>query len=114
MRRRLTRAGVLAAVAASVLAFAMAGASVARAPSVGIAGNSISNYKFKPATVHIDKGGSVSWSWNSNAPHNITLKKLGKHSKTQAKGSYSLRFAQKGTYRYICTIHDFKGKVVVG
>ena len=82
--------------------------------SVTITGDAIGNYAFSPATVHVSKGAKVKWSWASNAPHNVTFKSLAEPSATTANGSYKLKFKQAGTYKYKCTIHGFKGKVVVG
>ena len=85
--------------------------STAGGPTVTIKGTL--TYHFQPKTVTVKKGSTVHWSWNSNAPHNVTFKKLGKHSKTGATGSYKLTFNKKGTFKYLCTIHGFTGKVVV-
>jgi plastocyanin len=43
----------------------------------------------------------------------VTFRTLHKHSKTRISGTYRLRFTKRGTYRYLCTIHDFTGKIVV-
>jgi len=69
--------------------------------------------KKKKHSVTIKKGQSVTWSWNSDAPHNVTFGKK-KHSKTAMKvKSYKLTFKKKGTFSYMCTVHGFTGKVVV-
>jgi plastocyanin len=81
--------------------------------TVVIKGTSISNYRFSPRTLKIKHGQRVKWSWKSNAPHNVTFRKLHKHSKTVQHSTYRLRFAKRGTYRYLCTVHGFTGKVVV-
>jgi plastocyanin len=108
--KRLTILAILGAAAYAVLAVGSAAAN----PSVGITGDSSSTYAFAPKTVEVGKGAKVHWSWDSNAPHNVTFKKLGEASSTTASGSFKLKFKQAGTYKYECTIHDFKGKVVVG
>jgi plastocyanin len=61
----------------------------------------------------VKRGKRVRWTWNSNAPHNVRFRKLHKQSKTVRRGTYRLRFAKRGTYRYVCTVHGFTGKVVV-
>jgi plastocyanin len=81
--------------------------------AVVIKGASSAKYRFSPKTLKIKHGKRVKWSWNSNAPHNITLKKLHKHSKTVEHGSYRRKFSKPGTYRYVCTVHGFTGKIVV-
>jgi plastocyanin len=104
----------MAAVAAGLalgVSLIAAAPSTAGAPTVTIQGTI--TYKFVPKKVTIKKGGTVNWSWNSNTIHNVTFTKLGKHSKTVAKGSYRLTFKHKGTFKYLCTVHGFTGKVVV-
>jgi plastocyanin len=70
-------------------------------------------YRFRPRTLNVRKGTRVKWSWNSDADHNVTFAKLRRHSKTGPRGSYRLTFHTPGTYRYLCTIHGFTGKIVV-
>jgi plastocyanin len=112
-----SRLAVLVVAAASLGVFAIAGPAsatdVAKSPKVTITGDDLSNYAFSPGTVHVKKGGKVKWNWSSNAPHNVTFKKLGQASDDATSGSYSLKFKQAGTFKYVCTIHGFKGKVVV-
>jgi plastocyanin len=73
----------------------------------------LKDISFKKATVKIAKGASVKWVWkDGDTPHNVTF--ASKHSKTQKSGSYTLRFAKTGTFKYHCTIHPgMDGKVVV-
>ena len=115
MRRSHIRKLILSAVVACAALAIVASGSSARSGSshVTIAGSTDRSYHFMPKIVTIGKGQKVHWSWNSNAPHNVTFQKLGKHSKTGASESYSLKFNKPGTYHYLCTIHDFKGKVIV-
>ena len=81
--------------------------------TVTIKGTTDASYRFSPRTLKVTHGKRVKWSWRSNAPHNVTFRKLHKHSKTVQRGTYRLRFAKRGTYRYLCTVHGFTGKVVV-
>jgi Plastocyanin len=110
---RIGRVSSLAAIVGILLGALFAAPSTAKAPSVGITGSSIANYKFQPKTLSVSKGTTVHWNWSSNAPHNVTFPKLGKHSATRANGSYKLKFKHTGTFKYHCTIHGFKGKIVV-
>lgn len=80
--------------------------------TVAIKGSS-GSYRFSPRTLKVAKGKRVKWSWSSDAAHNVTFGKLNKHSKTRAQGSYKLTFHAPGSYRYLCTIHGFTGKIVV-
>jgi plastocyanin len=73
--------------------------------------------EFTPASVSIARGGSVRWSWKDpSASHNVTSRGRNRFrsSDTRLKGTYTVRFTRKGTYRYVCTIHpNMLGKVVV-
>ncbi len=70
-------------------------------------------YRFSPRTLKVAKGKRVRWRWRSDAAHNVTFRQLNKHSKTREQASYALTFRTRGTYRYVCTVHDFTGKIVV-
>ena len=109
----MIRSKGLAALAVALGALAVPAVADAKA-NVTITGDTISNYAFSPKKVSIGKGAKVHWSWDSNAPHNVTFSKLGEHSATGASGSYKLKFKEAGTFKYHCTIHGISGKVVVG
>jgi plastocyanin len=100
------------AIAAAGLAL-LASPAAAKTPIVHINGDSFGNYKFTPPTVEIKRRHAVRWEWDSNAAHNVTFRKLDKSSKTGASEHYRLTFKKKGTFKYLCTLHDFHGKVVV-
>ncbi len=100
--------------AAAVLAAPAPAATTPRVTAdVTIIGSSIADYSFAPEILTVPKGSTVHWHWNGNAPHNVTIRSLGKASKTAAKGSFDHRFGKVGTFRYHCSIHGFKGKVIV-
>jgi plastocyanin len=76
--------------------------------------------QFHPDAVNIKVGQSVTWKWEDAAietQHNVTS--IGaarfKSSKTQLRGTYTVRFNKAGTYRFECTIHplSMQGKVIV-
>ncbi len=81
--------------------------------TVIIKGTRGANYRFSPRTLRIRRGMRVRWSWNSNAPHNVAFRRLRKRSRTASQGRFTLRFRRRGSYRYLCTVHDFGGKIVV-
>ena len=68
---------------------------------------------FKPPKLTVKRGTVVTWQWTGMNPHNVTFTTLHKHSKTQRSGVFRLRFSHKGTFHYLCTIHRFKGTIVV-
>ncbi|MEA2353132.1 MAG: hypothetical protein QOJ14_1546 [Thermoleophilaceae bacterium] len=98
------------------LLLALGPASAGASPKKVTIKGSLGLYNFKPKNVTITKGHRVSWSWDSDAEHNVKFgKKLdGKHSKTAAQVSdFTIKFKKAGTFKYKCTVHGFTGKVVV-
>ena len=76
----------------------------------------IKDIDFKPGKVTIKKGQSVRWVWRDGqyVDHNVTLRKLHKHSPSQNSGTYTVRFTRTGTYKYLCTLHlNMTGTVTV-
>ncbi len=106
-------AGALAACASVASLTPALAAAPPRAHAASTTTVTLKDISFKKSTVKIAKGGSVKWVWkDGDTPHNVTF--ATKHSKTQKSGSYSLRFARVGTFKYHCTIHPgMNGKVVV-
>lgn len=98
------------AAGAGVPAGAFDGARPASTRSVGISGK-----RFRPGTIEIRRGQTVSWSWRtSGSEHNVTFH--GIHSRTGSHGSFSVQFNRTGTFSYVCTIHvaeGMRGKVIV-
>jgi plastocyanin len=103
MKKILASIGVTASVAAFAVPALAAGPKVSVADDV-----------FKAKTVHVKAGTTVTWKWTGHHPHNVKGK--GFSSKTQTKGTYRHKFTKKGTYHYVCTIHDsegMKGTIIV-
>jgi plastocyanin len=108
--RTIAWLGALAATAATAVALPALALGGARAASTHTV--TLRNFAFHPATMNINHGESVKWVWRDEAQHNVTFR--GFHSRTQLKGSYTVRFARRGTFKYRCTIHpEMRGKVVV-
>jgi plastocyanin len=76
---------------------------------------SIVDYSFKPATITIHVGDSITWTNNGKQPHTATANNGSFDTGTIQPGhSASHTFSQAGTFAYICTIHPFMhGTVVV-
>ena len=104
---RMRRVGAVTAVVTIAL-----GVGVAQAgPTVNA-----SNYSFKPKTITIQKGQTVTWKW-VNGSHTVTFVK-GSYDKTLNKANPTRRRAFKtaGTYKYYCRFHrtlGMTGKIVV-
>jgi plastocyanin len=102
---------VLAASCAIVVpTAALGGARAASSHTV-----TLKDIRFHPGTLDINRGDSVKWVWrDGETEHNVTFHTA--HSRTQASGSYTLRFTHSGTFAYHCTIHGsegMRGKIVV-
>lgn len=105
---------ILAAVMVSVIAAGCATSSPSTtgtpAPSASIA---IKNFAFEPKVVTIVKGGTVTWTNEDSAQHNVVFG--AETSPTLSTGgTYSKRFDTAGTFDYNCGIHPtMRGKVKV-
>jgi plastocyanin len=116
MHRKTLRAGVatlaIVAIAAPATATALAGGQAHSARSHTVV---LKNIRFNPSALSINRGDSVTWVWrDGSTEHNVTGH--GFRSRTQTRGSFTVRFTRAGTYSYRCTIHvaeGMTGKVVV-
>ncbi|SRR5579872_251387 len=75
----------------------------------------IDNYTFKPATLTIAAGTTVTWKNLDDDPHTATAADGSFDSKGLAQGdTFSFRFTKPGTYAYHCTVHPFmQGTILV-
>ncbi len=111
-RLLLPTATAIAAIAVlgAVPAGALGGAHASSTHAV-----SLSGFSFRPSTLTIKRGDSVTWSWHiPKSEHNVTFHST--HSRTGSSGSLTVRFPNAGTFSYICTVHinkGMKGKVIV-
>ena len=78
-------------------------------------GDTISDFKFTPATVTIHSGDTITWTNDGPSEHTATASNGSFDTGLLKKGqSASHTFTQPGTYAYICTIHPFMhGTIVV-
>jgi plastocyanin len=105
----------LVSVAAAMFVFAMptlADKTVpTNTPAVQI---SIENYTFKPASVTIPVGATVTWKNLDDDPHTATADDGSFNSKGLAQGdTYSFTFTKPGTYQYHCSVHPFMKATVI-
>jgi plastocyanin len=91
------------------------GGASGRARQAGGHTVTLKDISFHPRDLSIARGDSVTWMWrDGETEHNVTFH--GFHSRTQAHGSYTVRFAHSGTFSYECTLHvaeGMKGEIVV-
>jgi plastocyanin len=75
----------------------------------------IKGFAFKPSTVTVKEGDTVTWTNQDTAPHTATASDGSFDTGNLKKGaSGSHKFSEAGTFAYICAIHpNMKGKVVV-
>ncbi len=116
MRLRLTHAAATTLLAGALASAAAAGAGAAGSGRARAAASHtvvIRNYSYSPQTLRVRRGDSVTWQWRSGSVlHNVYGSRL--HSRTQARGSYTVRFTSAGTYSSYCSLHPFMtGKIVV-
>jgi plastocyanin len=75
----------------------------------------ISDYAFKPASMTVQPGTSVTWTNQDDDPHTVTANDGSFDSKGLGQGdSFTQTFAKPGTYPYHCAAHPFmKGTITV-
>jgi plastocyanin len=75
----------------------------------------ISHFEFHPPALEVATGTTVVFSNSSGTAHTATDKGAFDSGHIKPGRSFSVRFEQKGTFRYHCKIHPFMhGKIVVG
>ncbi len=86
-----------------------------RARAAADPSDTISDFKFTPATITIHVGDTITWTNAGPTDHTATASNGSFDTGILKKGaSASHTFTQPGTYAYICTIHPFMhGTVVV-
>jgi plastocyanin len=105
---------LLMAIAALAVAALQGGRAIgATAVASGAKSVDINHFAFHPPTLRIKRGGKVTFANSSNTAHTATGGSF--DTKRIAPGtSVTVKFGQRGTFAYHCTIHPFmKGKIVV-
>ena len=76
----------------------------------------IINFAFKPGTLTVPVGTTVTWVNKDSDTHSVqsTDKRFTSSPALEHGESYTFTFTTPGTYEYICSLHSFmKGKIVV-
>jgi plastocyanin len=76
---------------------------------------SIKNLQFKPATIKIKAGQTVTWTNNDDRDHTVSFKEAKFQSDNLKPGqTYEHTFPKPGKFPYVCRYHPrMKGEVVV-
>jgi plastocyanin len=73
----------------------------------------ITGFAFKPATLRVKAGTTVTWRNADAAPHTATGSKFSS-PQLRKGGTYRYRFTKAGTYAYLCALHPgMRGRIVV-
>jgi plastocyanin len=113
---KVRKPGILLAALAAAVTMAMipTGAFGGARPASGHT-VVLKELSFHPATLNIRRGDSVTWLWrDGGVEHNVTS--AGFRSRTQGRGSYTVKFTRRGAFSYRCTIHvalGMRGRIVV-
>jgi plastocyanin len=75
----------------------------------------VKDLAFKPSTVKVAKGGTVTWKFNDGTtPHNVAAKDGTWKSDNETSGTYDHTFDSPGRFKYTCTLHPaMKATVIV-
>ena len=74
----------------------------------------ISDMKFTPRVITINRGDSVIWTNKDNVPHTVTFDNLAVDERLSPGQDVTHLFSDTGTFDYHCSIHpDMQGTVVV-
>jgi plastocyanin len=87
-------------------------------PSVPVNGVLVADFEFRPSTVTVHVGDTVTWVFDQpDAPHNVFATSGPEQFDSGApvgKGTYRHTFTKAGTYRYECQVHpNMTGTIVV-
>ena len=67
---------------------------------------------FKPRTVTVRRGGSVSWRWRGRRRHDVWFQDGPGRCSKRRSGGRTRRFRRAGRYEYFCTVHGTMAGVV--
>jgi plastocyanin len=107
---RVSRPRFLAHLVLALLWGGLAPASAHSASAFANQDVSIVDFDYRPGSVTINAGDTVTWSQDGEQPHTVTADDGSFDSGQMAPGeTFSMRFDSPGTYRYYCTLHGGPG-----
>jgi plastocyanin len=96
---------------------AHASAPAAHAAAARAASVKITNFAFKPGTIHVKPGQTIRFVNDDSVTHTVTATKGAKFDSGNLKPgkSFTVKAGKAGTIHYVCLIHpDMKGTIKVG
>jgi plastocyanin len=114
MPRLLRPFGIAAAAALVGLAVGCGGSDDSSEPVATTKVTMAKSYRFDPQRIEIDAGKTATWTNDDNFTHTVRVDGQEDHEVDRGD-SVSIRFAEPGTYHYVCTLHrrDMDGEVIV-
>ena len=74
----------------------------------------VKDFKFRPGTVTVAPGTTVTWHNADESPHTVTFTDGAGSGGLERDDRYSYTFTKPGTYNYVCKIHpNMRADVVV-
>ena len=113
----LAAAAVAAGCGATAYGANAPAAPAAHAASARAASVKITNFAFKPGTIHVKPGQTIHFINRDSVAHTVTATKGAKFDSGNLKPgkSFTVRAGKAGTIHYVCLIHpDMKGTIKVG
>jgi plastocyanin len=109
----MTRALLLAAALAALVAAGCGGSAESSTPVATTEVTMAKSYRFDPKVIEIEAGQTVTWKNEDNFTHTVQVDGQDDH-KVDRGDSVSIKFDTPGTYDYVCTLHrqDMDGKVI--
>ena len=113
--KKLLRAGLMATIVGSLVAAGLIspaiGGGAERSATKSV---SVRDDLFSPRAVSVSRGDKVAWRWKGSNAHNVTFRSVPSgaskpRSATKTSGRFARTFRKRGTYRYVCTIHQDLG-----
>ena len=89
----------------------------AHAAAARTANVKITNFAFKPGTIHVKPGQAIHFVNRDSVAHTVTATKGAKFDSGNLKPgkSFTVKAGKAGTIHYVCLIHpDMKGTIKVG
>lgn len=101
-----------------VLGGSASGGAATASPAAGTGASGavtvdIADFKYKPETLTVQKGASVTWVNHDSSPHTATARGAFDTDTLKKGDEKTLKLAKAGTFDYICEFHPFMKATVI-